>query len=410
MNPLSILFVAPYPPSLIHVRTYNLIKALAARKHRITLMYLQPPGDVGDAALDGIAALCAAVEPIPLPRGQTLWNGVRAIPTRIPFQAAYGISPAMVNRIRQLFASAAFDVAHVEHLRAAEIGRQIQQIPVVFDSVDSISLLFDRLRTSAPTLKSRAMAWLDLSRTRHYEAKLLKFFARVVVTSPHDRDALVSLSPISTAETRISVVANGVDLDYFSPRDVPRAPATIVFTGKMSYHANIAAGLDLATKIMPLVWQQVPAAQLVIAGKDPSPQLLALGNDARITITGTVPDLRPYLAEATVAVSPIRYGVGIQNKVLEAMAMGTAVVSTKQAVSALAVQPGTDILVGDSHAEIAAAIVSLLENPRLRTEVGAAGRAFVERHHSWEAAAKTLEDVYREAISTANPHVNGAIV
>ena len=393
MKPLSILFVAPYPPSLIHVRTYNLIKALARRGHRITLMHLQPPGDANTIPAD-IAADCVATESVPLPRSQTLWNGIRALPTRIPFQAAYGISPAMTARIRHRLTAQKFDVAHVEHLRAVEIGRRIAGVPVVFDSVDSISLLFERLRTAAPTLKSRVMAWLDLARTRNYEAQLLEFFARVVVTSPHDRDALVALSRAKNAAERISVVANGVDLHYFSPQNTPRQPATIVFSGKMSYHANIAAGLDLATEIMPRVWQKIPRAKLVIAGKDPSPQLKALGSDERIIITGTVPDLRPYLAEATVAVSPIRYGAGIQNKVLEAMAMGTPVVSTRQAVSALAVQPGTDILVGDSPAEIAAAIVSLLENPELQTAVGASGRQFVERHHSWDAAAQTLEKVY----------------
>ncbi len=398
MKPLAILFVAPYPPSLIHVRTYNLIKALARHGHRITLMYLQPPGDTG-TSIEGIAAECAAVEGVPLPRPQTLWNGIRALPGKIPFQAAYGISPQMNARIRQRLAAQKFDVAHVEHLRAAEIGRRIAGLPVIFDSVDSISLLFERLRTAAPTLKSRLMAWLDLARTRNYEARLLEFFSRVVVTSPHDRDALVTLSRAQNPTERISVVANGVDLHYFSPRDTPRDPATIVFSGKMSYHANIAAGLDLATEIMPRVWQKITQAKLVIAGKDPSPQLKALGSDERIVITGTVPDLRPFLAKATVAVSPIRYGAGIQNKVLEAMAMGTPVVSTRQAVSALAVQPGTDILVGDSLAEMADAIVSLLENSQLQAKMGAAGRQFVEQHHSWDAAAETLETVYRAAMA-----------
>ncbi len=397
MTPLSILFVAPYPPSLIHVRTYNLIKALAHRGHRITLLYLLPPGE--STSPDGITKDCVASMGVPLSRRQTLLNGLRALPTRRPFQAAYGMSPQMVARIRQTLAAHSFDVAHVEHLRAAEVGRRISGVPVVFDSVDSISLLFDRLRSSAPTLKSRLMAWLDLARTRHYEARLLEYFSRVVITSPHDRDALVALSSAPRADERISVVANGVDLEYFSPLSMPRDPKTVVFSGKMSYHANIAAGLDLATKIMPAVWQKIPDAKLIIAGKDPSPQLMALGSDARITVTGTVPDLRPYLARATVAVSPIRYGVGIQNKVLEAMAMGTPVVSTRQAVSALAVSIGRDILVGDSPEEIADGIISLIENPQQQASIGAAGRDFVVQHHSWYAAAETLETVYRAAMA-----------
>ncbi len=398
MKPLNILFVTPYPPTLIHVRTHNLIKALAQRGHSISLIYLQPPGDSADD-LHSIVDVCAHMESIPLPRRQTLWNGVRAVPTRTPFQAAYGTSPQLNARIRQIISEQSFDVAHVEHLRAAEAGRSIKTVPVVFDAVDAISLLFSRLRKSGPTLKSRLMAWLDLARTRRYEARFLEFFARVVVTSPHDRDALAALSPPSAHTEQLSVVANGVDLDYFLPMDIPRDPATVVFSGKMSYHANIAAGLDLATKIMPLVWQKVLQTKLVIAGKDPSPELMALANDARITVTGTVPDLRPFLAQATVSVSPIRYGVGIQNKVLEAMAMGTPVVSARQAVSALQASPGTDFLVGETPAEISEAILSLLADPAHRRAMGYAGRKYVERVHSWAAAAETLEDVYRKAIA-----------
>jgi glycosyltransferase involved in cell wall biosynthesis len=268
----------------------------------------------------------------------------------------------------------------------------------VFDSVDSITLLFEWVSHSGPTWRSRLLARLDLARTRHYEGQLLNHFQRVLVTSPKDKQALLQISNADDADRRLVVLPNGVDLDYFSPMEIERDPATIIFTGKMSYHANIAAALDLAHQVMPVIWQQFPQAKLVIAGKDPAPELLALASDSRITVTGTVPDLRPYLAQSTVAVLPMRYGVGIQNKVLEAMAMGTPVITTSQTLAALQTTVEQDILAGDTPQAIAQTAIKLLTDVNLCQKIGQGGRQYVETHHDWQVAAERLEAVYREVI------------
>ncbi len=397
---LRILFICPYLPSLIRVRPYNLIQALARRGHLITLLALEPPAE----DVSGLGALrewCQRVEVVPLPRWRPLWNGMRALPSRTPFQAAYSRSPQMANLIRQVQAEAAFDIAHVEHLRGAELSQAVKGVPIVFDSVDSITLLFEHVRRSGPTWSSRLKAGLDLARTRRYEGHLLERYRRVLVTSPCDRDALDKISTTPDVDGRLVVLPNGVDLDYFTPQTTPRDPATVIFSGKMSYHANTAAALDLTTQVMPHVWRQRPDARLAIVGKDPPAKLLALAGDPRITVTGFVPDLRPYLAQATVAVSPIRYGVGIQNKVLEAMAMAAPVVSTPQATTALQVQAGRDLLVASDPHSIAEAILSLLASEALRRQVGHAGRCYVETHHNWNLIAEKLETVYRQAIAEA---------
>jgi sugar transferase (PEP-CTERM/EpsH1 system associated) len=405
VEPLRILFISPYLPSLIRVRPHNLIRALAQRGHRITLLALEPPNEDTNG-VDWLRAWCQHVHTVPLPRWRTLWNGLRALPSRTPFQAAYSWSPEMADLIRRTQNAGNFDVVHVEHLRGAELpgpAARMNGIPIIFDSVDSISLLFERARRSGPTWRSRLLAGLDLARTRRYESHLLERYSRVLVTSPQDRNALAKLSTRQNIDGRLVVLPNGVDLDYFTPLGICRDPATLIFSGKMSYHANVAAALDLATRIMPHVWVHQPGAQLVIAGKDPTSELLALRADPRITVTGTVPDLRPYLARATVAVSPIRYGVGIQNKVLEAMAMATPVVSTSQAVTALQAQPGQDLLVADIPQAIAETVVALLGDGALRDRIGQAGRHYVETHHNWKVVAEKLESVYREAIAEANP-------
>lgn len=399
MQPLRILFISPYIPSLIRVRPYNLIKYLAGRGHQITLLALVPPGEE-TGSLETLNKWCDRVQTVPLPRWRTLWNGLWAIPSRTPFQAAYSRSPAMVNLIEQTQAQATFDVVHLEHLRGAELSQTVNGLPIVFDSVDSITLLFEWVQQSGPNWRSRLLATLDLSRTRAYEGRLLDRYPRVLVTSPRDKEALAKLSSAPDANKRLVVLPNGVDLDYFTPMDLLRDPATLVFTGKMSYHANVAAALDLAQQVMPLVWQQLPQAKLVIAGKDPAAELLALTSDSRITITGTVPDLRPYLAQATVAVLPMRYGVGIQNKVLEAMAMGTPVITTPQTLTALQAQVGQDILAADTPSAIVQTAIEVLSQESLRRHIGQAGRRYVENYHDWQAVAQKLETIYLDVLGT----------
>lgn len=391
---MKILFVTPYIPSLIRVRPYNLLRTLVQRGHAVTLLALQPPGDDGEA-LPQLRQCCQAVYTIPHSRSQTLINGLMALPGSLPLQAAYSRSPAFTKIARTLLAREHFDVVHLEHLRGAVLAESLGNMPIVFDSVDSISLLFGKVLPDAPSLKSRLMAMLDLERTRCFEGQLTNRFQQVIVTSEADRQALIELG---SAGGRVTVVPNGVDLDYFQPMTIQRHPLRLVFTGKMSYHANIAAVEDLVHKIMPLVWEEQPHAELYIVGKDPSPAVLALGKLPQVTVTGSVPDIRPYLAEAAVALSTMRYGVGIQNKVLEAMAMGIAVVCSPQANSALRIRHGVDILVGDSAEAIARHILDLLASPARRDQIAAAGRKYVETYQTWDRAVSLLETLYTTAI------------
>jgi glycosyltransferase involved in cell wall biosynthesis len=401
---LRILMVAPYVPSPIRVRPYNLLRALAAAGHSIHLICpITNPTDQAELAV--LAPFCSS-SAVPLRRSDTLRAYLRALPSRLPLQAAHCLTPAFVQCVRSVLRSGAYDVVHIEHLRAAEIVAQAAAgvaaaPPLVLDAVDSISLLFERTIRRNPTLKTRAITLLDLARTRRYEAAYGRRFAQIVITSPEDRWALTTLREQfgEPTATPITVVPNGVDLDYFQPQPTPRDPATIVLTGKMSYHANEAAALFLVRAIMPLVWQQHPHAQVIIAGAGPGPNLLALAQPGTITVTGAVPDLRPYLAQATIAVAPLRYGVGVQNKVLEALAMATPVVTARQSTVALHVQPGHELLVAESADEFATQINTLLANPAQRHALAQAGRAYVERHHAWATSATQLAACYRSVMA-----------
>jgi polysaccharide biosynthesis protein PslH len=395
---MRVLFVTPYVPSLIRVRPYNLIRSLAQLGHSISLVALTVGDEVSEVA--GIRPYCHRCELVTLRPRQMAGNLLSALTGRVPLQAAYGHSRAMIDRIGRLLRDEPVDVAHVEHLRASMLGRALVGIPRVFDSVDCISLLLERASRGSPQIGSRLVARLELGRTRTYEGRLLSLYQRVLVTSSEDRQALLTLmereGAVGACE-RLVLLPNGVDLEYFSPPPFRREPERLVFTGKMSYHANVASALFLAREVMPRVWWRRPKVSLWIVGKDPPPAVRALAADPRVTVTGYVPDMRPYLAGATVAACPIAYGVGIQNKVLEAMAMGTPVITSPRVQMALGVTSGVHLLIADRPSPFAEQVLRLLSDAALRARLSDAGRRYVVGNHHWPTIAARLAGVYAEA-------------
>jgi glycosyltransferase involved in cell wall biosynthesis len=351
------------------------------------------------AHLQHLEQQCHQVLAISMPLWRSLFSCGRAVLTREPLQSVYSWHPDLLTLLKEK----AYDVVHVEHLRGVRYGLRIKEqgnLPVVWDSVDCISHLF---RQASAQRNNRLKRWVmrfELERTERYESWLPHQFDEVLVTSPVDKAVLSSLTSDNLAQPAISVLPNGVDLDYFQPETaVTRDPATLVISGKMSYHANVSMALHMVHSIMPRVWAQRPEVQLCIVGKDPPREIQALDQHPAITVTGTVKDIRPYLQRATIAVAALTYGAGIQNKVLEAMACATPVVATESAVSALMASPGTDLLVAKDAEGFSQAILALLADPARRQAVGTAGRRYVERQHNWGAIAAQLEQVYDGLIS-----------
>jgi len=195
------------------------------------------------------------------------------------------------------------------------------------------------------------------------------------------------------------VLANGVDLEYFS-HDGPRVPSRrIVFTGVMDYFPNVQAVTLFCDRILPLIRNAVPEATFAIVGSRPSSTVRALAERPGVSVTGRVPDVRPYLRQAAVAVAPLLIARGVQNKVLEAMAMGTPVVATNAVLRGVGAREGEGVLVGDTPDAFAGKVVRILRDPTLAVELGRRGRRFVETHCVWEAHLAGLEAVLEEAIA-----------
>lgn len=402
---MNVLFVVPYVPNLVRTRPYNLIRHLTARGNRVTVLTVWA-NEQERADLAQLRQICDEVHAVPMPLWHSLLKSALALPNpKNPLQSVYSWKPELVAHLN---GNSPYDVVHVEHLRGSRYGLHLRahtHLPVVWDSVDCITHLFRQAASQSKSIKGRFRSWLDLDRTAWYEGWLLDKFNHVLVTSPVDREALLSLKHQGSLPAPISVLGNGVDVDHFSPDPtVQREPATLVISGKMSYHANVTMTLHLVREIMPYVWQQRPEAKLLVVGKDPTREIQALAENPNIIVTGTVDSLPPYLQKATVAVAPITYGAGIQNKILEAMGCGTPVVTTPQAVAALCIEPGRDILVADSPESYAQAILDVLDNPELQETLSRNGRLYVEQYHHWPNVAARLEAIYAEAIEAASHH------
>lgn len=403
---MNVLYVTPYVPSRIRARPYNLIKALVCLGHHITLLTAAGTSLEEQQQADELRDQGVRVGVFSVPLWRSLSNCLRALPTREPLQSVYAYHSEMEKQLAVLLRDGTFDVVHIEHLRAARLVRVVKGVPKVYDSVDCISLLFDQAARAGSQMHSRLMTALDLARTRRYEASLLRRYDQVVITSRRDKVALEELArhylPSDEPMAPITVITNGVDLEYFRPQSDydQRNSGTLTFTGKMSYHANVTAVLYFVREVLPLIWTAHPEVRFQIVGKDPPEAVQQLAADRRIQVTGYVDDLRLYLAHTTVAVCPVPYAVGVQFKALEAMAMGTPVVTTPQTSTALLANEGKHLLIGRSTDEFAAQVIRLLDDRALAARIGVAGRRYVEDHHNWNHLAARLAQVYQQAIGS----------
>jgi len=400
---MRIAFIIPYVPNLIRTRSYNLINQLTSLGHEVTVFTLgSSKEDLIDA--QSLKSPCREVYFYTQPVWRSMLNSAVALPSREPLQSVYSWQLVMARQIVQHASQNEFDIVHVEHLRGSRFGlflkSRLPNMPVVWDSVDCISHLFQQAAKQSRSFFGKFVTRLELDRTRRAEGDMVCQFDHVLVTSPSDRNALLGLVPSEKSPSDVSVLPNGVDLQYFHPSaESQRDPETLVFSGKMSYHANISMAKYLVEEIMPRIWKHRPAARLYIVGKDPTPAIKKLTRNPLVTVTGTVDDIRPFLWRSTVSVVPLLYGAGIQNKILEAMATGTPVVTTCQALSALQAQSGRDLFVSDDPDGFSQAVLQLISNRDLQQKTGDAGVRYVRTFHSWTSIAAQLVNIYHQTLS-----------
>lgn len=390
---MRILFVTPYVPSSVRIRPFALIRELAAQGHQVTLVCLVQPAWEA-SYLPEVQPYCSQVFPIFLKKLSTVLSLVSSLPGREPLSVAYCRSAEFERLVRELAEKGNFDLIHTEFVRAAPATLALNGLPRVFDAVDSLTLAYRRsLQAAMVPLKQRAVSMVEWLKMRSYEPWVFRQYDRVLVSSPADR------SMMAQANRPVEVIPNGVDVDYFEYNFALQPGSTLVFLGKMSYYVNVASVLWFYREVFPLVRRQCPEARFQIVGRNPVQAVRRLADDPAVEVTGTVEDVRPYLSQATVAICPMVSGSGIQNKMLEAMAVGTPCVATSLAVQALQTQVGRDVAVADSPQGFAEEILKLLEEPQRRANMSVAGREYVDKNHRWNQIGQRLEQCYNRLLT-----------
>jgi polysaccharide biosynthesis protein PslH len=259
-------------------------------------------------------------------------------------------------------------------------------VPVVADLVDDMVLTFWRAMRSTPGLISKLRILKYLSVKLLFERYCMRRTAHCVVVSEDDAATFHMVSP----RVPVSVIQNGVDLDYYSPGDCGTISGRLVFEGTMAFPPNQQAAVFLVKEIMPIIWVKRPDASLTLVGRDPPSEIIALAND-RVFVTGAVDDIRPYVREAEVFVCPLQSGAGIKNKLLQAWAMGKAVVATNLSVGGLGAKDRQNLMIRDTPEAIASGVLELLENNELRNLLEQSGRGNVEDIFSWSRQENIFE-------------------
>lgn len=268
-------------------------------------------------------------------------------------------------------------------------------VPLLADQVDDAVLPLQRQLSVAPTLYSRLWLYKQVLLQKRFGKLHIANAGAVLFVSQADADSFQRFCPGAKTHT----IANGVDLEYFSPVEPVESGPQLVFEGVMGFSPNIDAALYLCNDILPAIRRAEPAVRLTIVGRDPAPEVQALAAE-HVQVTGRVPDIRPYMKPSSVFVCPMRMGAGIKNKILQAWAMGMAVVSTPEGAMGLPAIDGQNLLLCDSPESFAQATVRLLRDGALRARLGQAGRTCVEREFSWQSKAHEFEALMFEVAQT----------
>jgi glycosyltransferase involved in cell wall biosynthesis len=309
-------------------------------------------------------------------------------------------SPEFSDALRISLSRERFDFVQTEAIEMAQYGLAVKRMKlpsqplVVFDDINAEYLLQKRaFETDArqpsqwPAALYSFIQWRKLQR---YEAHACRQLDRTVVVSEADAKALQRLVPA----LQCAVVPNGVDTDFFTPWEAEDSDTTLVFTGKMDFRPNVDAVLWFAREVLPLIQREMPQVSLKVVGRNPHPRLQGLQRSSNIILTGYVDDVRPYIAEAAVYVVPLRVGGGTRLKLLEAMSMAKAIVSTSLGCEGIPIRPDRELVIADDPESFARAVVRLMRYRERRAQLGISARELAVSEHDWRHITPLLERVY----------------
>jgi polysaccharide biosynthesis protein PslH len=388
MRILMLAHRIPYPPYTgDKTRAYHIARYLA-RRHELDLaFFIDDRADL--AGVDALRPLVGGVEFARIWKPWNLLKGLGGMAVGSSLSLSYFRSRALRQRLDARLAGAGYDLVYASSSPMAQYARTLG-LPVVMDFVDVDSDKWAQYaQHSRPPL-----SWLyriEGRRLQTAEAAIARWAGLCLLATTAEETLLRSFAPWATT----AVIPNGIDLEYFRPAEGRGTSPAVIFTGAMDYLPNVDAVRYFCDEVLPLVRREVPETRFYIVGLNPTADVRRLADNANVVVTGTVPDVRPYYERASVCVAPLRIGRGVQNKVLQAMAIGMPVVASSVAQRGLQAEPGRHLHVEDDPAAFASRVVGLLTSPEQRLAMGRQARAFVEGHHAWDASGARLDAMIR---------------
>jgi polysaccharide biosynthesis protein PslH len=364
------------------LRAFNQIRSLS-ESNEIHLCALND-AKIHPDAKNALGQFCKSFHILQLPLWGRFINVVKSLFNGNPFQVGYFYNKKNVKFVNQLIGEIQPDRIYCQLLRVAEYVKD-QKIKKILDYQDVFSKGVDRRRSSASVF-FRPVLNSEYKRLLRYENKIFDLFNEKIIISEPDRDLIPHPD-----RNKIHVIPNGVDSGFYKPVESVKE-FEILFTGNMGYPPNINSAVFLVKKIMPLVWKKLPKVKLMLAGANPSASVLSLASE-NVTVSGWVQDMRDVYCKARIFIAPMKIGTGLQNKLLEAMAMKLPCITSILANSALKAKENEEILTGDSPEEYAMHILNLLDTPQKATLLAEQGYHFVIRNFEWKSTNEKLNQI-----------------
>lgn len=387
---MKILYVChrfPFPPKRGgKIRPFNMIRHLS-QQHEVTVCSLARSKEEAEEGR-GIAPHCAHFEMAVVSNPVQTLRMVARLPTPEPSSMGFFYSPELAAKIEHLLAREQFDLIFVHCSSVAQYVAKVKGIPKILDFGDMDSQKWLEYVHYKPFPLSVGY-WLEGRKLVREEKRLARAFDLCTATTRAEWETLESY------RTGVSTdwFPNGVDADFFRPDGEDYDPNTISFIGRMDYYPNQEAMFRFCEQVWPLLRSQRPDMKLLIVGADPIPAIQKLGELPGVTVTGSVPDVRPYILRSAAMVAPLNIARGTQNKILEAMAMGVPVVSSRIAAGGVDAVSEEHFLVADTAQEYAQAIDSIVSSRTERQRLADAGRQRMLSHHAWPRSMERLDAI-----------------
>lgn len=389
---MNILFLAswfPYPPDNgSRQRTFHILKNLAAR-HSLTLIALTDAEQL-PAQTEPLEPFCNTIHLYPRPAYHPRRaRALAGLLSERPRSLVDTYDPVLAAWIQRIAAQNSYDVILSSQLTMAVYASALSR-PMVLDEIESGSYHSAYALGHGLARARRGLTWWKY---RRFVRRLAARFTIVTVVSPQERALLTA---IGVPAERIAIIPNGVDCAGAAPAD-HYEPDTLIYTGALTFSANLDAVRFFVREILPLVQREIPRVQLTVTGRAPQVAIKELSGDNPVSFAGYVETVAPWIQKSAAAIAPLRVGGGTRLKILEAMALGTPVIATSKGAEGLDVTPGEHLLIADSPQEFAGATVSVLRDPARRARLAAAARVRVCARYDWQDITAQLDQVLTAA-------------